>query len=85
MRILLVEDEKSLPPSYLKPFIGELLSRDIFENDMENACYIYNEGSNAVHFIDILNKMSLQSSQLLDQILTKGVKNWTMLLEGKTI
>ena len=32
-----------LQPSYLKPLIGELRSRDIFENDLENKCYLYNK------------------------------------------
>ena len=72
-----------LQPSYLKPLIGELLSRDIFENDMENKCYLYNEGSNAEHFIAILNQMSLQSSQALESILTQGTKNGSLLIEGK--
>ena len=72
-----------LQPSYLKPLIGELLSRDIFENDMENRCYLYNEGSNAEHFIAILNQMSLQSSQTLENILTQGAKKGSLLIEGR--
>lgn len=80
------EDKRNdllLQPSYLKPLIGELLSRDIFENDMENKCYLYNEGSNAEHFIAILNQMSLQSSQVLESILTQGTKKGSLLIEGK--
>ncbi|MDT8318668.1 MAG: hypothetical protein RQ824_11885 [bacterium] len=72
-----------LQPSYLKPLIGELLSRDIFENDLENRCYLYNEGSNAEHFIAILNQMSLQSSQTLENILAQGAKKGSFLVEGR--